>query len=420
MSLISAIFGWIGKLDSFVLVPLAIFIISIIARTRLSKALKSSVLVGIGLIGLQAMVDIFANGVMPATQSIIHNWGGTLSVVDAGVFTLLTVVWGSAIAAFFIPVGLGVNILMLITNTTKTLDVDILNYWVWGISGVAVYAMTESIPLGLVAFAINEIIILKIADWTAPKIQEHFELPGISIPHGNAALWPPVGIVVGKILNYIPGINKADVNPETIKDKLGIYGEPVILGLIIGVIFGLLGKLPVKSILSTAVSIAAVLVLFPKMLSVLMEGLTPISESIREWMSSRFNKEVHIGLDAAVLVGFPSVLATGILLIPIILGLALILPGNTVLPVADLAIAAPYLVSMCMPFLKKGNILYGVIAGIVIFTISLYVAGDLAPQFTKAGQMVGAGPEGLWTSVGAGSNWITWIIVKAVKLLGLA
>ena len=187
MNAFIAIFAWVGKLDSYVLVPLAIFIISIIARTKLSTALKSSVLVGIGLVGLNAMVNIFGNGVMPATQSIIQNWGGSLSIVDAGVFTLLTVVWSSAIAVFFIPVGLLVNILMLITKTTKTLCVDILNYWIWGISGVAVYAMTESIPLGLVAFAINEIIIIKIADWTAPKIQEHFELPGISITHGNAA-----------------------------------------------------------------------------------------------------------------------------------------------------------------------------------------------------------------------------------------
>ncbi|MCK4255861.1 hypothetical protein KAX35_03150, partial [candidate division WOR-3 bacterium] len=79
----------------------------------------------------------------------------------------------------------------------------------------------------------------------------------------------------------------------------------------------------------------------------------------------------------------------------------------------------PFLVSMCMPFLKKGNIFYGIIAGIVIFTISLYVAGDLAPQFTKAGQMMGVDLGGTWTSVGAGSNWITWFIVKIVQLLGL-
>jgi len=418
MSIFLDFFGWIGKLPSFVMVPLAIFVLALIVRVKISTALKSAVLIGIGLIGLSAIVDVFGNGVMPATQSLIKNWGGTLSVTDAGVFTLLNVVWGSAIAVFFIPVGLGVNILMLITKATKTLDVDILNYWVWGISGVVVYAMTKNILLALLAFAINEIIIIKIADWTAPKIQKYFKLPGISIPHGNAALWPGVGIVVTAILDHIPGVNKIKLDPETIKRKFGIYGEPLGLGLIVGTILALLGKLPLKGILVTAVSVSAVMVLFPKMIAVLMEGLIPIAESVRDWMQSRFKRDVYIGLDAAVLIGSPSVLATGIILIPIVLGLALILPGNKVVPVADLAMATPFLVSMCMPQ-KKGNIFYGVIAGIVIFTIALYVAGDLAPQFTKAGLMMGVDLGGTWTSVGAGSNWITWFIVKIVQLLGL-
>lgn len=418
MDLFNTVFTWIASLKPFVLVPMAIFIISLIARTKFSQALKSSVLVGIGLIGLSAMVDIFAGGVMPATVQILNNWGGTLSVVDAGVFTLLTVVWGSSIAVFFIPVGIGVNIFLLIINQTKTFSVDILNYWVWGISGVAVYALTGSMVWGLVAFAINEIIILKIADWTAPRIQEEFELPGVSVPHGNAALWPPVGIAVGWLLDKIPGVNKVNLNPEGIRNKLGTYGEPVILGLVIGAVFAIMGRLSIQDTLATAVSVAAVLVLFPKMLSVLMEGLIPISDKVREWMQRKYKKDVYIGLDAAVLVGQPSVLATGILLIPIILGLALVLPGNVVLPVADLAIAAPFLIGMCMPFLKKGNILYGLVAGTIIFAIALYVAGDLAPLFTQAGEMAGISAEGTWTSIGAGSNWITWVLVKIFQLFG--
>lgn len=418
MEVFRAVFGWIGSLQSFVLVPVSVLILSLLAGVKFGRAFKSAVLIGVGLIGLSATVNIFAGGVMPVTGQIIARWGGHLSVVDAGVFTLLRVVWGSAIAVFFIPVGVGVNLLLLALGLSKTLDVDILNYWVWGITAVAIYAITNSIPLALAGFAINEIIILKIADWTAPKIQEHYNLPGISIPHGNAALWPPLAAPLGWLLERIPGLRSINLSPDSIQKRFGTYGEPVILGLFLGLLFGLLGRLPVKDILATGVTVAAVLVLFPKMVSVLMEGLLPISEAVRERLATRFKREINIGLDAAVLVGYPEVLATGMVLIPIILGLALILPGNKVLPVADLAIAAPFLVSMCMPFLKRGNILFGIIAGALIFTVSLYVAGDLAPVFTAAGQATGLGAEGLWTSVGAGSNWITWVLVKLVHLIG--
>ena len=68
----------------------------------------------------------------------------------------------------------------------------------------------------------------------------------------------------------------------------------------------------------------------------------------------------------------PDVMATGILLTPVTLLLAFILPGNRVVPMADLAIACPFLISCCMPFCKK-NIFRGFICGLIVMTIALYV-----------------------------------------------
>ena len=416
------LFKWMASLQSSVLVPLALLIFALIAGMNFPKALKHSILVGVGLIGLMAVVGIFGQGVSPVVQAIAKATGSKLTIADAGVFTLLLVTWGSKIAIFFIPVGLTVNLLMIWAKLTKTLDVDILNYWVWGISAIAVQALTGSTLLGILAFIINEIVILLLADWQAPKIQDQFGLPGVSIPHGNAALWPPVAVVVGFILKFIPGLNKVNADPESIKKNLGIFGEPVILGFILGIILGIIARYSVSNILTLAVTIAAVMILFPKMVAVMMEGLVPISEAVREFAKSHLHREtIYIGLDAAVLIGFPEVIATGIILIPIIIVIAPLLPGNHVLPLADLAIATPFLISTSMPFLKKGNVIWGVIAGTVIFILALYIAGDLAPLYTKAGLLSGVSAvpkDTTWTSLGAGSNWVTWVIVKVFRLFG--
>ena len=417
----ASLFKWIASLQSAVLIPLVLFIFALIARMKFSKALRHAILVGVGFIGLMAVVNVFGQGVSPVVQAIAKTTSSKLTITDAGVFTLLLVTWGSKIAVFFIPVGLAVNLLMLWTKLTKTLDVDILNYWVWGISAIAVQALTGSTLLGILAFIINEIVILKIADWTAPKVQEHFQLPGISIPHGNAALWPPISIAVASILKYIPGLNKVKADPSSIKKRWGTFGEPVILGFILGIILGIIAKYSVAQVLNLAVTIAAVMVLFPKMVAVMMEGLVPISDAVRDFAKSHLNREVYVGLDAAVLIGYPEVVATAIILVPLIILMAPILPGNHVLPLADLAIAAPFLISVSMPFLRKGNVIWGVIAGIVIFALALYISGDLAPLYTKAGleSGVAAVPKNAtWTSVGAGSNWVTWILVKILKLFG--
>ena len=308
---------------------------------------------------------------------------------------------------------------MLSLRWTKTLDADILNYWTWGITAIVVYTLTHNVIFALIGFALNEILILLIADWTAPALQKHYNIEGVSVPHGNAALWPPVGIAVNWVIDRIPGLRDLNADPETLATKLGVIGEPVTIGVILGALIGILGREPWDGVLTLAVTLAAVMLIFPRMVNVLMEGLRPISEYLRDFMKRRFNRDVYIGLDAAILIGYPEVLAVGIVLVPIVVGLAF-LPGNHVLPLADLAIATPFLVSMMMPFLKNGNVVRGIIAGTIVFIIALYSAGDLAPVYTAAGAAIHLNvPAGtVWTSIGAGSNWFAWIIYKILQLAG--
>jgi PTS system galactitol-specific IIC component len=402
------------------MLPLAIFILSLISGMKLSKAFRSSIFIGIGILGLSTMVSVFASTISPVVTSFVQNTGINLTISDLGVFTLLTVTWGSPIAIWFIPVGLAVNIILLALRWTKTLDADILNYWTWGITAIVVYTLTNNVWMALIGFALNEILILLIADKTAPLVAEHYGIAGTSVPHGNAGLWPPVGIAVNWLIDKIPGLNTLEADPETIQRKFGIIGEPVFIGVLLGAILSICAKMPWTTVLSVSVTLAAVMVIFPRMLNIMMEGLRPISEQVRDFMKKRFNRDVYIGLDAAILIGFPEVLSVGILLIPVLIILALILPGNHVLPLADLAIATPFLMTLVMPFCKKGNIVRGLLAGIVVFTLALYISGDLAPIYTVAGKAIHMDIKDgvVWTSIGAGSNWFAWIIAKLLGLFG--
>lgn len=418
ISVLGDFFLWLGSLQGWVLIPIFLFIFGVVAGVGIKRSLRGAVLVGIGLLGLMTVViSIFAPNIMPVVGEFGQAIGKPLEIADAGVFTLLTVVWGSAIAVFFIPVGFLVNIAMIAGHLTDTLDADLLNYWVWGITGVVIWILTGSMFWGVVGFVINEIIILKIADFTAHRVQKNFNMPGVSIPHGNAALWPPIGVPMEWVYNHIPGLRGWKLNPESFRKRFGILGEPWFIGLVIGLILGIVVWWPVEKILTLMIALAGVMVLFPRMVGVMMEGLVPLAEGIREWGKKVFKREIHVGLDAAVLIGFPEVITVGIILIPIVLGLALVLPGNHVLPLADLAIATPFLVCICMAY-HRGNILRGVITGTIIFAVALYICGDLAPVFTEAGAMGGLEIEGTWTSVGAGSNWITWILAKIANLFG--
>lgn len=75
------------------------------------------------------------------------------------------------------------------------------------------------------------------------------------------------------------------------------------------------------------------------------------------------------------------------ILIPIIIVLAIILPGNQALPMVDL-IAIPYLLQGIVPFVN-GNIFKTIIIGGTYLTCALYLITRVAPIFTEVAISVG-------------------------------
>ena len=64
----ASLFKWIASLQSAVLIPLVLFIFALIARMKFSKALRHAILVGVGFIGLMAVVNVFGQGVLLSKQ----------------------------------------------------------------------------------------------------------------------------------------------------------------------------------------------------------------------------------------------------------------------------------------------------------------------------------------------------------------
>jgi PTS system galactitol-specific IIC component len=146
--------------------------------------------------------------------------------------------------------------------------------------------------------------------------------------------------------------------------------------------------------LQTGVIVAAILLLMPEMIKILVSGLFPISEAARDVLAKRFpGREFYIGLDCAVGVAQPSAIVVGVLLIPITMFLAVILPGNRLLPLADLAFLGFWVATPMAMF--KNNIIRGLIFGTVAMAFSLWMATSIAPLVTRLGVAAGTVlPEG--------------------------
>lgn len=92
----------------------------------------------------------------------------SLNVLDVGWPVAASITWATPIDVLLIPLLFIVNMIMLALNMTKTMDVDIWNYWHLIFAGGVIYYATGSLPLCLLCALIHAVVTFKLADWTAP------------------------------------------------------------------------------------------------------------------------------------------------------------------------------------------------------------------------------------------------------------
>lgn len=419
-------------LGAVVVLPILIFIFGIALGTQPKKAFTSGITVGVGFVGLNMVVDLLGGSLGPAAQQMVERFGLNLTTIDVGWPAAAAISYGTLLGSLAIPIGIGLNLLLLFLGLTKTLMIDMWNFWHAAFVASLVYAVTQDFALGLYATVAYLTMIYLLADIIAPAIKEFYGFPNITFPHGTSAPGFLVAIPLNWFFDRIPGFNKIEADPETIQNKFGVFGESTVLGLLIGIGIGILAGYDVTGILQLGVKTAGVMILMPRMVALLMEGLTPISEAANVFIQKRFpEREVNIGMDSALSVGHPAVLSSSLLLVPITILLAVILPGNQTLPFGDLA-TIPFVVCL-MAAVFKGNIVRTVVGGTMYIASILYITSWVAPLVTSAAKaakfdlggnasITAMAEGGLWPTflfVFAGQN-MPWIIITVILIISLA
>lgn len=258
-------------------------------------------------------------------------------------------------------------------------------------------------------------------------------MEGISIPQPFCAGFVPFAWGINKVLDKIPFMSKLEIDAEGLKKKFGILGEPLFLGVIVGVGIGcltctsgaqLVDKIPY--ILGLGIKMGAVMELIPRVTVLFIEGLKPISDATRELIARKFKgaKGLSIGMSPALVIGHPTTLVVSLLLIPVTLLLAVVLPGNQFLPLASLA-GMFYVFPLVLPY-TKGNVVKTFIVGLVVIVMALYMVTYLSPYFTEAAKDVYANtgdsavaiPDGFSAgSLDFAGSPFSWVIFQCVHNL---
>ena len=306
-------------------------------RVPFGRALRAAFTYGIGFIGIFLILDLMLSNIATGAEMLVERTGVSLEIIDVGwpvdaaiafgVPTFVTVFFGAII----------INLVMFTLRWTITLDIDFHNYYQWVIPATLVYFFTDNLIAGTIVGLVNFILTLKIADWTEKDVAEFWELPGVSIPHTNSMGWWPFAYMVDWIIDRIPGLNKIRIDVKGLQEKIGVFGEPMIIGGLIGIGLGIGAGMSTVDTINLMLNLGASMILMPRMISLLMEGLVPVFQSARKWVLNRFpDYDFRIGLDAAVLIGKAEVLVIGMLMTPVMILLAFIMPGKPGSPVCRL------------------------------------------------------------------------------------
>ena len=429
-----SVFAYIIGLGAAVMMPVIFTVIGVCIGIRLPDALKAGMKVGVGFIGLSIVTALLTSALGPALNSVVEIYDLQLHVFDMGWPAAASVAYNTAVGALIIPVCLGVNLLMLLTRTTRTVNIDLWNYWHFAFIGAVVYFASGSLAWGFFAAVICYIITLVIADMTARRFQSFYEgVDGISIPQPFCAGFAPFAWLINKGLDRIPGIDRLEIDADGLKKRFGLLGEPLFLGVIIGIAIGCLSYDSwqavadnIPAILGLGIKMGAVMELIPRVTVLFIEGLKPISDATRSLIARKFKgaEGLSIGMSPALVIGHPTTLVVSLLLIPVTILLAVVLPGNEFLPLASLA-GMFYVFPLVLPF-TRGNVLKTFIIGLVIIVGALYMVTSLSPSFTLAAHDVHAStgdaavaiPEGFAAgSLDFAGSPLAWVIYQCTENL---
>lgn len=423
------VFKYIIGLGAAVMMPVIFTVLGLCIGIKFGEALKSGLKVGVGFVGLSVITALLTSSLGPALNKVVGIYGLQLQVFDMGWPAAASVAYNTAVGALIIPVCLAVNLLMLVTKTTRTVNIDLWNYWHFAFIGAVVYFASDSLAWGFFAAIICYIITLIIADLTAKRFQQFYKnVDGISIPQPFCAGFAPFAYAINRGLDQIPGMNRLEIDAEGLKRKFGVMGEPLMLGVIVGIGIGALTCRTwaeiadnIPYILGLGIKMGAVMELIPRVTALFIEGLKPISDATRSFISRRFRSAegLNIGMSPALVIGHPTTLVVSLLLIPFTLVIAVFLPGNEFLPLASLA-GMFYIFPLVLPF-TKGNVVKTFIVGLVVLVIGLLMVTDMSGAFTAAaadvyaqtGDAAVAIPDGFSAgSLDFASSPLSWLIYK--------
>lgn len=395
-SQLNNLFQWFIGLGGPAIMFVIITLLSLGFKVKFSKALESGIRMAIALTGMTAAISLLTDALGPALNDFVKSTGVNLHITDLGWAPMAVITWGSIYTLFFAFVCIIVNLLMLFMNKTKTLNVDLFNIWNISIIGLLVEYYAHNMIITTLFVIMIYSLMLKNSDALKPSINQVLNYDENNITttaHPSLLIAPFVYIIDKFITKFLPFVDKFDFNAEILNKKIGFWGSKFAIGVYLGCFIGILGQQSLKEVLTLGFTTGVVLELFAYIGGWFGPAIEPLSNRISTIMSSRLRgRKLFIGIDWPILASSAELWAVVNILAPILLFMAMLLPGNNVLPLGGilLTVLVPALL-----LITGGKVIRMTIIGTILLPLYLWAATMISSFLTNTSKEIGEFPSGL-------------------------
>lgn len=413
-----------------VFVPVIMFILNLAFKVKPKKAFVSALSAGVGLEGFNLVIGAYGPIINPVIDRMIKTTGVNLPVYDLGWPNTSVVAYSTEVGMMFVAICILLQVVLFLVRFTNIFQAgDLWNNYSYMTWGSMIYILTEgNMLLAIALMVVQQIYTLLITEVIAKRWSNYYGYPGCTIASLHTATICVVAIPLNWILNKI-GLYKLNADPVALKKKLGFIGEPMTLGLFLGLVIGLVGNVTRigelaawAEILTCGIATSAVTAVFPRISSIFSGAFTAITEASKK-TTKGYKGEWYLAVNDATGYGETATLISGLISMPLVLFLSFVLPGNQCLPVVDL-VAIPYCIQP-MVAMANGNVVKSVIGGVLCGVVFLYVCSLCGPTFHEV--VVSAGGETygdmMVTSliiIGQPVGYILFEVVNQLGWIGLA
>ncbi|MFG1173108.1 PTS transporter subunit IIC [Erwiniaceae bacterium CAU 1747] len=374
-----------------------ITLLSLLFRVKLSKALEGGILIALALTGMGAVITLLTGAFAPALTQFVKSTGVSLSITDLGWAPLAVITWGSVYTLYFAAICITLNVILLTLNRVKTLNVDLFNIWNLSVIGLlTLYYSNSNLVLTTCVVGAVYVLMLINSDVMQPQIKALLNYDRNSITttaHPSLLICPPVLAINELISAFIPFIDKYDFDAEKLNKKIGFWGSKFAIGVYLGFFVGLLGRLPMSELFSLAFTAGISLELFGTVGSWFGPAIRPLSDGIASMMEKRMKgRQIYVAIDWPILASRAELWAVANILAPVLLVVAILLPGNRVLPLGGilLTVLAPALL-----IITQGKVIRMTLIGTVLIPLFLWAATLIAEFVTKTSLAMHSFPQGM-------------------------